>query len=233
MIRSLLILTSVLITFKAFSMNFSISPVLSEIETDESKVSSSYFTVKSNTYDTLYLKVYAKKIINPKLATESEHEIEGNSELVISPGKLIVRPFEQKKVRAFIQHGDKKIESLYKIYFEQVSDFEQYDNYPDKEPNGALPIKYILSALIKAMPSSSKAILSSEKDAIVNSGTRHIRITYKCVFEGKENCTWEKVSPYFHLYPSNEILWESDFLNNVQAIKYIIPPHKYEHTLYR
>ncbi|HBN6293898.1 TPA: hypothetical protein L3M97_001790 [Vibrio parahaemolyticus] len=229
----ILILSNSLMISKALSMNFSISPVLKEIEINSNQVSSEYFNIKSNSSDPLYLKLYVTEIIDPKLETEKEREIKGNSEIIINPTKLILRPFETKKVRAFIQPRDSKRESIYKVYFEQVNDFEDYNNYPESDANGSVPIRYILSALIKTMPRSSKAILSSEGGVITNSGTRHIRIVEKCVSEDKASCTWEKLNSYLHLYPMNKISWESEILDNVQSIKYTIPPHSVEYTLYR
>ncbi|MCS0038322.1 hypothetical protein NB607_15235 [Vibrio alginolyticus] len=214
-------------------MDFTISPVTKEVEINTNKISSEFFSIKSKSPDPLYIKLYVKEIIDPKLETEKERELEGNSEIILNPSKLIVYPFETKRVRTFIQLGEKKSESIYKIYFEQVNDFEYYDNYPQSEPNGLMPVRYILSSLIKAIPTSSKAIISNQKGVISNSGSRHIRIVEKCVSAEKGNCNWEKISSYFHLYPMNEISWEDDLLRNAQSIKYTIPPQHYEYTLSR
>ncbi|WP_375058671.1 hypothetical protein ACEZDF_12815 [Vibrio alginolyticus] len=227
---SILFLINALIAFDALSANFSISPVTKEIEFDKKGVSSNYFTIKSRSTEPLYIKLYAKKVINPKLESQLEKEIKDNSELIISPGKVIVRPFEEKKVRAFLQLGSQESEAVYRLYFEQVSDFEKLETDVLSDTKGNLPIRYILSALIKASPASSKPILSNESGSLKNLGERHIRVIEKCSTSTIGKCVWEKVTPYINLYSMNELPWESDSLGDSKHIKYIIPPHDDELT---
>ncbi|HBC3522769.1 TPA: hypothetical protein KDZ30_001243 [Vibrio alginolyticus] len=226
----ILFFINALIAFEAFSANYTISPVTKEIEIDSNGVSSSYFSIKSLSKEPLYIKLYAKKVINPKLDSEKELEIKDNSELVLSPIKVIVRPFEEKKIRAFLQLGKKRSESVYRIYFEQVSDFENSDIDAALDVKGVVPVRYILSALIKAAPALSKPSILNESGLLKNSGTRHIRIVEKCVSSKNGNCKWEKVRPYINLYAMNEISWDSDLLHNSEYIKYVIPPHREEYT---
>ncbi|MDL0445803.1 hypothetical protein [Vibrio alginolyticus] len=228
--RSILFFINALIAFDAFSANYTISPVTKEIEIDRNGVSSSYFTIKSLSTEPLYIKLYAKKVINPKLDSQTEIEIKDNSELVISPTKVIVRPFEEKKIRAFLQLGKKRSESVYRIYFEQVSDFEKSDIDVIPDVKGDIPVRYILSALIKAAPALSKPSILNEGGLLKNSGTRHIRIFEKCISSKNGSCEWEKVTPHVNLYPMNEISWDSDLLHNSEYIKYVIPPHSEEYT---
>lgn len=207
----------------AFSMNFSISPVINDLVADK-KVMTTYYTLISNSSENIYLKIYANKVVNAKLDNEEEIPLDGLSTLVLTPEKLILRPYEVKKVRSFIKTDPYSSEDIYRIYFEQVSDFENYDNHPETVVTGVVPLKLQLSSVLKVIPKFSKALISNRNGRIINSGTRHLRITEKCMKQEKNDCTWEPISTHINLYPNNEIDWEKSELKGSTLVKYVLPP---------
>lgn len=216
-------ISTLIISNNAFSMNFSISPVINDLVADK-KVMTTYYTLSSNSSENIYLKIYAKKIVNAKLDNEEEISPDGLSSLILTPEKLILRPYEVKKVRSFIKTDPYSSEEIYRIYFEQVSDFESFDNHPETAATGVLPLKLQLSSVLKVIPKFSKAVVSNRNGRIFNSGNRHLRITEKCMKQEENDCRWEPIKTHLNLYPNNEIDWETSELKGSTLVKYILPP---------
>ena len=177
------ILLFIILFFNVFSAsaNFMVYPISKDIQSGGSET----IKVFSKSKDVQYIKIYAKKVINPGTKEEREIDIKNwDGGLVVTPAKVVLPAGASKSIR-LTEINKKEQEEVYRVYFESVKPGQQDDI---EEKNGRvntdLSVNIIYAALIRTTPENPqrKIGVSIESNSVWIKNTGNIRLGIKNVF---------------------------------------------------
>jgi P pilus assembly chaperone PapD len=180
-VRRLFLLLSFLVISFGTRANFMIYPISKDIHGGGSEL----IRIYSKSTDTQYIKIYAKRIINPGTSEESEVDVANWKDgMVITPGRLILPAGSSKSVR-LTQVTPPATEEVYRVYFESVKPEKKEDVAENKSLKTDLSVNIIYAALVRALPENPKlnvnASVSPEKSIVINN-SGNIRVGVKDIY---------------------------------------------------
>ncbi len=148
--------------------NFMVYPISKDIKEGGSEV----IRVYSKSKDVQYIKVYAKKVMNP--GTKEEYEADTSNwegGLVVTPNRVILPGGSSKSVR-LSQLKTPNVEEVYRVYFESVKPEKQEIASESKSLKTDLSINIIYAALVRVLPKDNKVNVnisySPENNILIN-----------------------------------------------------------------
>ena len=169
---------------------------------------SAQITVQSKSSEVQFIKVTIKKIINP--ATKNEKEItinmaDSNESLVVTPQKLVLSAGSQRLVR-FLSLNNPKEESVWRVYFEGIteSEFNGEDKNKSKKTAAKIGVNIVWGAIVHIVPDKAivKLAYNPTSGLLINSGTVRLPIMETATCNKADLCIWKK--DVTTIYPSTE-----------------------------
>ncbi|EEF2420525.1 hypothetical protein NCL57_004934 [Salmonella enterica] len=194
-----------LVCFKSAEANIAVSPMTVTL-TAANKYSSS-IKVFSNSNETQYIKVTAKRIINPGTPQQKEiaSSVDDGGGVVVSPQRFILPSQGSHLVRILPLNIPEK-EVVYRIYLSSVADDLTNDVNKNEHERGArVSVNITWGVLLYIEPDNEIINLSfnPELRKITNNGNIHAFISEYAFCESEKDCKWHKIERT--VYPEGSI----------------------------
>ncbi|WP_045449953.1 fimbrial protein [Citrobacter sp. S-77] len=179
--RRLFLFLSLLVISFGTCANFIIYPISKDIHGGGSEL----IRIYSKSTDTQYIKIYAKRIINPGTREESEVDVANWKDGMVVTPRLIILPAGSSKSVRLTQVKNPAVEEVYRVYFESVKPDKKEDITENKSIKTDLSVNIIYAALVRALPETTKvhvnASVSPEKSIVINNAG-NIRVGVKDIY---------------------------------------------------
>lgn len=174
------------------------------LDVDHARKGIGQITLYSHADHVVYVKVSAKRIVDP--GTPDEREVEaavGQGDIVVSPQRLVVPAGGSRAVRV-IRQGNPERETVYRVYFEPVTAAVagvDTDDSKDESAGGEVSINLVWAPLVRVIPDTRNVDMSvvAANDSIHLSNEGNVRIGAldigQCTTPSHDdNCTWTPVN---------------------------------------
>lgn len=167
------------------------------IEVSINNGGASKIEVMSQSKDVSFVRVTAKKIVNPGTPQEREtpFNITGGDSLIVTPQKLAITPGGTRIVRLVTLTPPEK-ETTWRVYFEEVSEnnFRGDKLSEGNKKNADVGVNIIWGALVHVAPRNPAVSLKidSKTGMLINEGTVRIPLTEVGECTTTSTCVWKK-----------------------------------------
>lgn len=173
---------------------------------------------------TEFIKVKVKRILNPGMENESLQDYDPSleSDLIVSPQKLVVTPGSTRLVRILTMNKPQK-ETAWRIYMEGVSPENINVDTGNSKASAQLNVSLVYGVLVHVAPEKTIVSLSYNPvtGMITNNSTVRIPIKQFGVCDAAGSCTW--TAEQMSIYPdmSRKLKIENSKITTGYRIKYL------------